>query len=343
MEKLYFMSDYTEGAHEKILERLIETNRVSVSGYGADPYCRSAADKIRKACDAPDAAVYFLTGGTQSNQVVIDTLSRPYEGVICASSGHINTHEAGAVEMTGHKVLALPHHEGRIDPGELRAYLDAFFGDPNWEHMVIPGIVYVTHPTEYGTLYTRDELAEIAEICRERGLKLYLDGARLAYGLVAPGTDVDLPFIAKVTDAFYIGGTKAGAFLGEAVVFPRGDEPPHFMTQMKRHGALMAKGRLAGISFDTLFTDGLYEAIGHHAVTLAMSLREGLAEKGVPLFLESPTNQQFFVLENDKLADLSEKVGFEIWESVDDKHTAIRLVTSWATTREMVEALIDLF
>ena len=343
MEKLYFMSDYTEGAHEKILERLIETNRVSVSGYGADPYCRSAANKIRKACDAPDAAVYFLTGGTQSNQVVIDTLSRPYEGVICASSGHINTHEAGAVEMTGHKVLALPHHEGRIDPGELRAYLDAFFGDPNWEHMVIPGIVYVTHPTEYGTLYTRDELAEIAEICRERGLKLYLDGARLAYGLVAPGTDVDLPFIAKVTDAFYIGGTKAGAFLGEAVVFPRGDEPPHFMTQMKRHGALMAKGRLAGISFDTLFTDGLYEAIGRHAVTLAMSLREGLAEKGVPLFLESPTNQQFFVLENDKLADLSEKVGFEIWESVDDKHTAIRLVTSWATTREMVEALIDLF
>ena len=343
MEKLYFMSDYTEGAHEKILERLIETNRVSVSGYGADPYCRSAANKIRKACDAPDAAVYFLTGGTQSNQVVIDTLSRPYEGVICASSGHINTHEAGAVEMTGHKVLALPHHEGRIDPGELRAYLDAFFGDPNWEHMVIPGIVYVTHPTEYGTLYTRDELAEIAEICRERGLKLYLDGARLAYGLVAPGTDVDLPFIAKVTDAFYIGGTKAGAFLGEAVVFPRGDEPPHFMTQMKRHGALMAKGRLAGISFDTLFTDGLYEAIGRHAVTLAMSLREGLAEKGVPLFLESPTNQQFFVLENDKLADLSEKVGFELWESVDDKHTAIRLVTSWATTREMVEALIDLF
>jgi len=343
MERLSFMSDYTEGAHEKILERLIETNRVSVSGYGADPYCRSAADKIKKACDAPDASVYFLTGGTQSNQVVIDTLSRPYEGVICAASGHINTHEAGAVEMTGHKVLALPQHEGRIDPCELRAYLDAFFGDPNWEHMVIPGIVYVTHPTEYGTLYTRDELAEIAEICRERGLKLYLDGARLSYGLVAPGTNVDLPFIAKITDAFYIGGTKAGAFLGEAVVFPRGNEPPHFMTQMKRHGALMAKGRLAGISFDTLFTEGLYEAIGRHAVTLAMRLREGLVKKGVPLFLESPTNQQFFVIENNKLADLSEKVGFEIWEPVDAEHTAIRLVTSWATTEEMVEALIDLF
>ena len=343
MEKLCFMSDYTEGAHEKILERLIETNRVSVPGYGADPYCASAAAKIKAACRTPDAAVYFLTGGTQCNQVVIDTLSRPYEGVICASSGHINTHEAGAVEMTGHKVMALPHHEGRIDPDELKAYLDAFYGDPNHEHMVFPGLVYVTHPTEYGTLYTRAQLAAISGICRERGLKLYLDGARLAYGLAAEGTDVDLPFIASVTDAFYIGGTKAGAFLGEAVVFAWESEPQHFMTQMKRHGALMAKGRLAGISFETLFTGGLYEAIGRHAVSLAMRLKEGLGSKGVPLFLESPTNQQFFIIDNDRLDSLAEKVRFEIWEPVDEGRTAIRLVTSWATTKEQVEALIALF
>ncbi len=339
---LCFESDYIEGAHEKILKRLGETNLEQLSGYGNDPYCRSAKEKIRKACSCPQGEIFFLTGGTQTNMVVIGAMLKSYEGVVAARTGHVSLHEAGVIEYHGHKVLELPQHEGKICPGELEAFLEGFWQDENREHMVFPGMVYISHPTEYGTLYTRQELGELSGICTKFQIPLYLDGARLGYGLASRDTDVTLPLIAQYCDVFYIGGTKVGALLGEAVVFTKNNMPKYFLTIVKQHGALLAKGRLLGIQFDTLFTDDLYLEISRHAIDMAELLKEGLKKKGYRFYLESPTNQQFLILENKALEDLQEKAAVSFWEKPDDKHTVVRLATSWATRRESVEALLEL-
>lgn len=285
---------------------------------------------------------FFLVGGTQTNLTVIDSFLGKTEGVVAAVSGHIGTHEAGAIERTGHKVLPISHEEGRIVPSRLRAYLSDFFSDENRDHMVFPGMVYISHPTEYGTLYSLADLREISEICREYGLPLYLDGARLGYGLVSRGSEVTLSEIARLCDAFYIGGTKVGALCGEAVVFPKGNAPKQFMTLVKQHGALLAKGRLLGIQFDVLFEDGLYFEISEHAIRMADRLRTAFAEKGYRFFMETTTNQIFIVLENTKIEKMKKQVIFSFWERLDEEHTVVRVATSWATTEESVEKLIEL-
>ena len=334
-----FESDYTEGAHPQILKRLAETNLEQLPGYGTDRYCDSAKARIREACGAPDAQVWFISGGTQTNQLVIASVLRSYEGVIAAKTGHINAHEAGAIEYTGHKVMELPQHEGRLDAAEVRALLETFHADENREHMVFPGMVYISHPTEYGTLYSKAELEALHAVCAEYHIPLYMDGARLAYGLMSRGTDVTLQDIARLCDIFYIGGTKCGALLGEAVVFPKGNAPEHFLTLIKQHGALLAKGRAMGIQFDTLFTDGLYFTLGKHAIDRAEEMKQILREKGCAFFLDSPTNQQFIVLEDAKLAKLQEKIAVSFWEKPDENHTVVRLATSWATGEESLQAL----
>ncbi|MCH5187567.1 MAG: low specificity L-threonine aldolase [Oscillospiraceae bacterium] len=334
---LYFENDYSEGAHEAVLRRLIETNYEKAPGYGTDEYTKSAVRKIREACKAPEADVRFIVGGTQTNQLVIAAVLGDCEGVIAADSGHINTHEAGAIEYTGHKVLSLPGHEGKLDSTEVKKYLDQFFNDANHEHMVFPGMVYISHPTEYGTLYTKEELTALSEVCRERDIPLYMDGARLGYAL-ASGGDLGLSDIARLTDVFYIGGTKVGALCGEAVVFPKGG-PKRFTTVTKRHGALLAKGRLLGVQFDALFTDGLYEKIARTAIETANEMKHVFEEKGYTFYLKSPTNQQFLILENAKMEELRKKVAFSFWEKYDDNHSVVRFATSWATTPEDVAAL----
>lgn len=338
---LYFENDYCEGAHEAILQKLMETNYTKVSGYGTDPFCASAREKIRAACACPQADVFFISGGTQANAIVIASMLRRWEGVIAASTGHINGHEAGAIEFTGHKVLSLPQKEGKLSAEDLRDFAATFFADANHDHMVFPGMVYLSHPTEYGTLYTRAELEAISAVCHEYRLPLFVDGARLGYALASEGTDVDLPDLARLTDVFYIGGTKVGALCGEAVVFPHG-APPHFMTMVKQQGALLAKGRLLGIQFDVLFTDDLYRRISRNAIQTAAVLKKALAEKGYPFFLDSPTNQIFVVLSNDQLRTLEGKAKFGFWEKYDDSHTVVRIATSWATRMEEVDQLIAL-
>lgn len=337
---LYFVNDYSEGAHEKILQYLIDTNMEQLAGYGEDIYCKAAKEKIKKACGCENAEVYLLTGGTQTNQTVIDTVLKPYEGVVAAQTGHVSTHEAGAIEYTGHKVLELPQKNGKICAEDLKNMMKTFYGDANHEHMVFPGMVYISHPTEYGTLYSKKELAELSEVCKEYQLPLYLDGARLIYGLVSRETDVTLKDIAELCDIFYIGGTKAGALCGEAVVFTGNSMPKHFVTQVKQHGALLAKGRLLGVQFDALFTDELYQKIGKNAIETAEVLKEGLQKKGYRFFIDSPTNQQFIVLEDTKMKELEKDVQFSFWEKADDSHTVVRFATSWATKMEDVEELL---
>lgn len=339
---LSFESDYVEGAHERILQRLMETNLEQLSGYGQDCYCQKAKEKIRKACECPDAQIFFLVGGTQTNTVAIDAFLKSYEGVVAAKTGHVSTHEAGAIEYHGHKVLELPEHQGKIRGNELKALLESFWQDENHEHMVFPGMVYISHPTEYGTLYSREELEELSHICRSYEIPLYLDGARLGYGLMSQDTDVTLPMIAEYCDAFYIGGTKVGALCGEALVFTKNNMPGHFLAIVKQHGALLAKGRLLGIQFDTLFTDGLYFEIGRHAIEMAELLKKGLIEKGYTLYLKSPTNQQFVLLDNEKYQALQKEVAMGFWEKPDRDHTVVRLATSWATKRESVEQFLEL-
>ena len=336
---LSFECDYIHGAHPRILERLLETNMETLSGYGADHYCASAKEKIRKACDCPHAEVHFLVGGTQTNATVIDSLLRSYEGVVAASTGHVNVHEAGAIEYTGHKVLPLPEHNGKLCAAEAEAYFEGFFGDANHEHAVFPGMVYISHPTEYGTLYSKQELTDLSRVCRRYDVPLYMDGARLGYGLMSADTDVTLADVAALCDAFYIGGTKVGALCGEAVVFTGKKIPPHFMTIVKQHGALMAKGRLLGIQFDTLFTDDLYFNISRHAIEMAEKLKQIFRDKGYTFFLETPTNQQFILLENPKMAELRQKVGFDFWEKADDTHTVVRFATAWSTSEADLESL----
>ncbi|MBQ4221347.1 MAG: hypothetical protein IIT99_06255 [Bacteroidales bacterium] len=334
-----FTCDYSEGAHPKILERLTATNFEQLPGYGTDHYCESAKEKIRAACEAPEAEVFFLVGGTQTNSTIIAAMLADYEGVVSAETGHIGVHEAGAVEYTGHKVLTIPSHHGKIDPKELRDYLEAATNDPNYEHMVFPGMVYISFPTEYGTIYSKAELEEIHGIAAHYGLPLMIDGARLGYGLTSPACDLTLPELASLCEVFYIGGTKVGCLCGEAVVFPRGNAPKHFYTITKQHGAMLAKGRVLGIQFDTLFTDNLYFEISRHAIDMAMQLKELLRQKGCTFFIDSPTNQQFIVLENKKIEELGKHVAYDPWDRVDPDHTAIRLATSWATQPEQLEEL----
>lgn len=338
---LYFQSDYIAGAHPEVMEALCRTNTTPLPGYGTDEFCEAAAEKIRAACEAPSADVHFLTGGTQTNAVVIASLLDATEGVVAAVSGHIGTHEAGAIEYTGHKVLTLPEHAGKLDPAELAAYLADFAADENNEHMVAPGMVYISHPTEYGTVYSKAELAAISDTCRKYGILLYLDGARLGYGLAAVGTDLTLPDIAALCDVFYIGGTKIGALCGEAVVFAAGKMPRRFATLTKQHGAMLAKGRLLGVQFHALFSGDLYMRISRRAVALAMRMREILLEKGYTLAIDSPTNQQFPVLSAEKYAALREKVAMSFWEKRADGSVVVRLATGWSTTEADVEALND--
>lgn len=339
---LSFECDYIQGAHEKILERLAETNREPLSGYGNDKYCESAKAKIRQACGCGEAEIFFLTGGTQTNLIVISSLLKPYEGVITAETGHVSVHEAGAIEHSGHKVLTIPGHEGKIAVKELSAYLKAYWSDASYDHMVFPGMVYISHPTEYGTLYTEAELAAIAEVCGSYHIPLYLDGARLGYGLMSKNTDVTLKKIAAYCDVFYIGGTKVGALCGEAVVFPKKNMPAHFLTLVKQKGGLLAKGRLLGVQFDTLFTDNLYFEISAHAIDMAEKMKEIFREKGKKFFIDSPTNQQFLILEDREIARLKAQVNFDIWERYDEGHTVVRFATSWATEDADVEKLREI-
>ncbi len=334
-----FESDYICGAHPEVLRRLAETNLEPLSGYGTDPYCESAKRKIRAAVGLPEAEVFFLTGGTQANAVVISTMLADYEGVLAAATGHVSTHEAGAVEYTGHEVLELPQENGKIVPEDLARYLTDYYADKNHEHMTFPGMVYLSWPTEYGTLYSRAELEKISGICRKYGIPLFLDGARLGYGLMSREADLTLPELAALCDVFYIGGTKMGALCGEAVVFTRGNQPKHFLTSVKKRGALLAKGRLLGVQFDALFTDDLYFRIGRHANEMAEKMKAIFAARGVPFHIQSPTNQQFVVLENGRMEALRQKIAFSFWEKVDDTHTAVRFAAGWSTTEEDLRAL----
>ena len=339
---LYYLSDYTEGAHPRILERLAETNLVSQPGYGEDCFCAAAREKIRAACETPRADVYFLVGGTQSNAVTIASLLQRWEGVIAAATGHIGVHEAGAIEFTGHKVIALPGEDGKLRAQTVEDYCRGFYADETHDHMPFPGMVYISQPTELGTLYTRAELEALHAVCGEYRMRLFVDGARLGYGLMSPKSDMTLPELAERCDVFYIGGTKVGALCGEALVFPKGDMPAHFATMVKQQGAMLAKGRLLGVQFDALFTDGLYFQISSHAIRLAMKLKEAFREKGYPLFADSPTNQQFPILTEEQLQKLRQHAAFETWAPLPDGRSAVRFVTSWATREEDVDALIAL-
>ncbi len=339
---LYFLSDYTEGAHPQVLARLNQTNLVSLPGYGEDELCAAAKDKIRAACELPGADVYFLTGGTQANLVVISALLRRWEGVLCAQTGHIAVHEAGAVEFTGHKVLALPSEDSKLSAQAVAAWMERFLADETHDHMVFPGMVYISQPTELGALYSKAELSALHETCRKYGLRLFIDGARLGYGLMSPACDLTLPELARLCDVFYIGGTKVGALCGEAVVFPAGDMPRQFATMAKQQGAMLAKGRLLGVQFDALFTDGLYWEISRHAIEQAMALKAAFVSRGYPLYADSPTNQQFVILTPEQFERLRRHAAFEVWDKLTDGRIAVRFVTSWSTTPEKIAALAEL-
>lgn len=341
INKLSFSSDYMEGAHPDILKRLMDTNMEKSAGYGLDEYTESAKDKIREACGAPGAEVYFLTGGTQANATMIDAMLRSYQGVMAADSGHISVHEAGAIEFGGHKVLTLPQENGKITAGSVENCINSYKDDANNEHMVMPGMVYISHPTEFGTLYSLDELKSISEVCHKNNIPLYLDGARLAYALACPENDVSLPDIASLCDVFYIGGTKCGALFGEAVVIPKKGFIPHIFTIIKQHGALLAKGRIAGIQFETLFTDDLYYKVGKNAIDTAGKIKDALSQYGYEFAFNSPTNQIFIKLSKEKSAELSQKIEMGFWENTDDNHVIMRIATSWATRQEDVDRLTE--
>ena len=340
--KLMFASDYQEGAHPSIIKRLSDTNLMATPGYGSDAICASAKERIRRACACPDAMVELLIGGTQTNATVIDALLRSCQGVISADSGHVNVHEAGAIEFGGHKVLALPGKFGKLRAPQIRQYLEDFCNDGNNEHMLMPGMVYISQPTEFGTLYSRKELAAIHAVCQEYKIPLYIDGARLAYALASPDNDVSLKDLAVLSDVFYIGGTKCGALFGEAVVVPDPRLIPHFFTIIKQHGALLAKGRLLGIQFDELFRDDLYLDIGKTAVRYAQDIQEALRKAGYELLFDSPTNQVFFIIENSRIPALESEVECSFMEKYDENRTILRLCTSWASSGEDVRRLCEI-
>ena len=335
-----FNCDYLEGAHPRILEKMLETNFVQTPGYGEDEYCEHAREIIKEKCGTPDAYVQFLVGGTQTNLTVIASILRPYQGVLSASTGHINVHETGAIEATGHKVLALPSETGKITAAQVQEFYDAHWADESHEHIVQPGMVYISHPTENGTLYTKEELKALYERCQKLGLPVFLDGARLGYGLMSEGSDLNWEDIAAYTDVFYIGGTKVGALFGEAVVITNPALTKDFRYMIKQRGGMLAKGRLLGIQFMTLLEDGLYEEIAGKAVKQAMRLKEAFLEKGYPLLYDSYTNQQYPIMSNSQLEQLREKYSFEMWEKLDEEYSAVRFCTSWATKDEDVESLI---
>ena len=338
-----FESDYNNGAHPDVLRRLIETNDKQSMSYGFDEWSESAREKIRAACQCPNADIYFLVGGTQTNATVIDGVLTGYEGVIAVDTGHINVHESGAVEACGYKIIILPQHDGKLTVDDLKAFHEKFYADPVYEHMVIPGIVYITFPTELGTVYSKQELEQLYALCQQYEVPLFIDGARLGYGLMSDACDFDLPWLARHCDVFYIGGTKVGALCGEAIVFPHNNAPRHFFNIIKQHGALLAKSRLAGVQFDALFSppstaDGsspantpLYFRIARRAIDMAMRMRQLFIEADIPV-KDSPTNQQFVVLTNEQMRHLRKTIAFETWEPIDTDRTLCRFVTSWATT-----------
>ncbi len=336
-----FASDYAEGAHTQVLKLLGDTNFEQLPGYGEDVYCEAARQSIREACMADNADVHFLVGGTQANATVIGAALRPHQGVITTESGHINGQETGAVEATGHKLITVDSKEGRVSAAQVQSVYDAHYGRRHPEHTVQPGMVYISHPTEYGTIYTKDELCALSAVCRHCGLILYMDGARLGYGLAAPGSDLTLPDIAQLCDVFFIGGTKVGALCGEAVVITNKALQKDFAYHIKQHGGMLAKGRILGIQFLGLFEDDLYVKIAAHAVAMALRIKSALEKKGYTFLYASNTNQQFPILPNEKIDQLLKKYVFGVWEKVDDGHTAIRLCTSWATKETDVRSLIE--
>lgn len=342
IEKLSFASDYMEGAHPRILQSLIDTNMLKTRGYGADEYTAEAYELIRSACAAPDAEVRFFIGGTQANATVIDAVLRPYQGVLAADTAHINGHEAGAVERGGHKILTLPNREGKISAARIAEAVERYNADLNRDHIVMPGMVYITHPTEYGTLYSLSELEQISRVCREKGLVLYLDGARLAYALACRENEITLPDLSRLCDVFYIGGSKCGCLFGEAVVIPGGRLIPHFFPIIKQHGAHLEKGRLLGIQFCEMFRDGLYLRIGDSAIAYAARIKAALREKGYRIHLDTPTNQIFVALTPAQQERLFRDVELDFWERLDDGCAVYRIATSWATREEDVERLIVL-
>lgn len=329
------------GAHPEVLEAIVRNNTVQTSGYGSDSFCENAKELIRKACEAPDAAVHFMVGGTQTNSTVLDGLLNRTEGVIAAETAHINVHEAGAIELSGHKVISLPSHNGKLCAEEVRSYLKDFYADETWPHMVAPGAVYISFPTELGTIYSLEELTHLSEVCHEYNIPLYIDGARLGFGLAA-SADVTLPQITKLADVFYIGGTKMGALFGEAVVCTRKELLPRFFTLMKARGAVLAKGRLLGMQYEALFSNNLYLRIGQHAVSLAQQLRKVMTEHGYKTFIDSPTNQQFFILPNEVIDRLSAAASFEYWGPRGETESKVRFVTSWETKEEDIKTLASL-
>ncbi len=339
---LPFTSDYMEGAHPAIMQKLMETNMLHTSGYGTDEFSKEAKELIRKACGTPEAEIQILTGGTQTNATVIDCVLKKWQGVISVKSGHIAVHEAGAVEYTGHKVLALDGKDGKLTATAVDRFVRSFYQDDNWEHMVEPGMVYISQPTEFGTLYSLQELTELSKVCREHKLPLFVDGARLAYALGSATNDVGLEELGRLADVFYIGGTKCGALFGEAVVVPNPNLIPHFLTQVKQHGALLAKGRIAGIQFAELMKNERYFQLGKTADAYADRIQQALVEAGYKLYFKSPTNQVFFIIEDSKLPALSKKVAYGFGEKLDEAHSVIRFCTSWATIQEDVDALLEI-
>lgn len=336
-----FNCDYLEGCLPEVLERLAETNMEQTHGYGFDPFCESATEKIREACGNNRARVHFLIGGTQTNATVISSVLKPYQAVICAATGHINVHETGAVEHGGHKILAVPSNDGKVRASQVELVMESYDRDHQKIHVVQPGMVYISFPTEVGTIYSKQELEKLYAVCRKWNIPLYVDGARLGYGLASPECDITMKDLAALCDVFYIGGTKQGALFGEAVVFTKPGFAEDFSHNIKQNGGMLAKGRLLGLQFDTLFTDNLYEKYSDHAIRLALKIRDMLTAKGIDFLYGSPTNQQFPVFEDSKLAEL-EAAGFsfDFWEKVDATHTAVRICTSWATLESNVDALI---
>lgn len=337
---IHFNSDYTAGAHQEVMDALVRTNMEHTVGYGNDDYTAEARDMIREAVGAPDAEVMFLVGGTQTNATAIDGILRRHEGVLAAASGHIAVHESGAIEASGHKVLTLPEREGKVRSEDVERFIKEFYADETYQHMVAPGMLYISQPTEFGTIYSLEELKALSAVCHRHNIPLYIDGARMAYGLKAEGADFTLRDIARLADVFYIGGTKCGTLFGEALVVTNREFLKNLFPLVKQHGALLAKGRLLGVQFGALFRDGLYECIGEEAVRLALRIREAFRKAGYKVVIESPTNQQFFQLPNDVIDRLRESIAFDYWGPRGERESVVRFVTSWSTTEQDVEMLI---
>lgn len=337
---IHFNSDYTAGAHQEVMDALVRTNMEHTVGYGNDVYSAEARDMIREAVGAPDAEVMFLVGGTQTNATAIDGILRRHEGVLAAASGHIAVHESGAIEASGHKVLILPERDGKVCSEDVEKFIKEFYADETYQHMVAPGMLYISQPTEFGTIYSLEELKALSKVCHRHNIPLYIDGARMAYGLKAEGADFTLRDIARLADVFYIGGTKCGTLFGEALVVTNRELLKNLFPLVKQHGALLAKGRLLGVQFGALFRDGLYERIGEEAVRLALKIREAFRKAGYKVVIESPANQQFFQLPNDVIDRLRESIAFDYWGPRGERESVVRFVTSWSTTEQDVEMLI---